>query len=669
MRKFRNIVHRSGLLTVLIIVCNLIILSACSSQNSQPLELQRALGDKLENVVNNKMLPLDPENAALYGYGESNSRSADDKVAVTVQSATDALASASSEAADAKVAKPADKQGDKPAATTLPAAVPQKDIKEAIGKSDDIKWHRDDELQGEAKVQTVAANMNTLRLALLDAAAFHPFNERNEYDQTVNKLLFRSLFRFDKSNKPVNDLVKEYRFSNDHKIVEITLDNSALYADGTPIDAYDVVAALELLSGKNTKSQALRIAKASKYYKQFEAVDRVEQVDAYGLKIYLNKPDLYLVYALTFPVIKDDELLARGLGSFTASGAYRMLDSEAEKRRYNFPVETSDYTYVQRELGDRPSYFNSLIRAFTVKELASEESAVSAFLAHDIDLCYTWPGYNKQLANYEHYVFNSAAALNLTFNQPQGDDVNYFSDMQLLKSRLSGIYNDSFLFREIDPALGPAPWPFVEELLRPYKSIPAYPLNNLIRQRDKLSVAFNKSEWTLVVPAELNFVSDIVSRLRQNFSEFGLKLVVYQVKFDNLPKYLENSEWDLVLAPFIAHRIPDIGYELKELASGAFWREINGQAYLPKFFVNPGELTTAIDILQNFNLNKNMLSPLEDAAYQEAFCKLYTSSNTFSLLKYNRALYLQDNVRGELRPSALDPLSGLEDLWVWSTSS
>jgi hypothetical protein len=58
---------------------------------------------------------------------------------------------------------------------------------------------------------------------------------------------------------------------------------------------------------------------------------------------------------------------------------------------------------------------------------------------------------------------------------------------------------------------------------------------------------------------------------------------------------------------------------------------------------------------------------LENVTYQQKFSELYQYTNNMPLLKYNRALYLQDSLRGELAPFALNPLAGVEDLWIWST--
>ena len=117
----------------------------------------------------------------------------------------------------------------------------------------------------------------------------------------------------------------------------------------------------------------------------------------------------------------------------------------------------------------------------------------------------------------------------------------------------------------------------------------------------------------------------------------------------------------------LTHRIPDIGYELKELSNGRFWRRNYTQAFLPEFYLYPKQAQSIIDDLEEIKLTDSMLSPLENVTYQQKFSELYQYTNNMPLLKYNRALYLQDSLRGELAPFALNPLAGVEDLWIWST--
>lgn len=570
------------------------------------------------------------------------------------------------------------KQAGSPSATLTP----QGKIRQALGREAENKFDRDAALKNISSLQNVPVfKQKVLRLALVDAADYHPFVERDEYDQVITRLLFRSLFRIDKYKRLTKDLVKSYRYSNDMKVLEITLDEQAMYADKTPIDAYDVIKAFNLLAIPKNDNFESKLAQVSPYYQTLQSVDKVEQIGAYGLRFYLKKPDLFLAYALTFPIVKSNELYNKGLNNFTASGAYslshyRQTDSETAaeikqlKEAYAFAK--------QRPLGERPKYFNSLIQRFAVFDYPSEDAAVSAFLAKNIDLCYTWPAYTDELKAREHYVFHSEAAVNLTFNRPQIADAagsqeqqeklaDYYADVQLLKSKLSSFYNDKFLFREVDPALSPAAYNFTDELFRPYKLIPAYPLNRLIRERKNLAGDFKQKKWQIIIPENLSFGADIISRLQQKFTEIGLKAEFTSVALSNFQTAVKQKPWDIAIYPLLTHRIPDIGYELKELSNGRFWRRNYTQAFLPEFYLYPKQAQSIIDDLEEIKLTDSMLSPLENVTYQQKFSELYQYTNNMPLLKYNRALYLQDSLRGELAPFALNPLAGVEDLWIWST--
>lgn len=612
---------------------------------------QRDLGK--QNSASSKMLPINPEQV---------------------------VADKGNELPSAKI------ESDKTQASTAPKQE-QATIRQAIGRDSENSFDRDKHLKIKTDIQNVPVmTQKVLRLPIIKASEYHPYIERDEYDQVLSRLLFRSLFRIDKYRRLSKDLVQEYRYSYEQKLIEISLDEKALYADNTPIDAYDVVQAINLLKDNNLDGFAGKLVASSAYFRNLTAIEKVEQVGAYGLRIYLNKPDLNIAYALTFPILKSSELYNKGLTEFTSSGAYRQVnskeiisqtDSEQDQAKL---AEFSNF-YKQRSLGERPAYFNSLLHRFAVKNYEQEAEVVQAFLNKKIDLCYTWPAYTEQLAHYEHYVFSSLATLNLTFNWPDKlktasntDETNknstlndYYSDVQLMKTKLSAIYNDTSLFRPEDPALSPAAYSFVEDLFRPYKMIPAYPINQLIRERQKLASDFKQKKWRLLVPNNLSFAEEIIARLQQQFTAMGVQIEIINVDFANFRDYIKNNVWDMAIYPLLAHRVPDLGYELKELSNGNFWRQSRGQEFLPEFYVYPEDAQKAIDYINAFKLKKEAETPLDDVDYQQKFSQLYQYSNNMPLLKYNRALYLQDSLRGELRPYALDPLAGVEDLWIWST--
>src|SRR3989337_513575 len=61
----------------------------------------------------------------------------------------------------------------------------------------------------------------------------------NPVDETLEKLLFRSLFRYNEAGEIESDLAKEYRLSADGRSYTVTLEE-AVWRDGQPITATDV---------------------------------------------------------------------------------------------------------------------------------------------------------------------------------------------------------------------------------------------------------------------------------------------------------------------------------------------------------------------------------------------------------------------------------------------
>ena len=148
---------------------------------------------------------------------------------------------------------------------------------------------------------------------------------------------------------------------------------------------------------------------------------------------------------------------------------------------------------------------------------------------------------------------------------------------------------------------------------------------------------FKQKKWQIIIPANLSFGADIISRLQQKFTEIGLKAEFTSVALSNFQNAVKQKPWDIAIYPLLTHRIPDIGYELKELSNGRFWRRNYTQAFLPEFYLYPKQAQSIIDDLEEIKLTDSMLSPLENVTYQQKFSELYQYTNNMPLLKYNRA--------------------------------
>lgn len=63
----------------------------------------------------------------------------------------------------------------------------------------------------------------------------------NQVDEDVDRLLYRGLARFDSSGTPIPDLAERWAISADSKFITVTLREDAVWHDGEPVEAADVV--------------------------------------------------------------------------------------------------------------------------------------------------------------------------------------------------------------------------------------------------------------------------------------------------------------------------------------------------------------------------------------------------------------------------------------------
>jgi len=81
----------------------------------------------------------------------------------------------------------------------------------------------------------------------------------NQADRDIDKLIFSSLIRFDSNGLPVGDLAESWSVSSDAAVFIFNLRLDAVWHDGQPVTAQDVIYTVSLLqSGSNLIPEDLR---------------------------------------------------------------------------------------------------------------------------------------------------------------------------------------------------------------------------------------------------------------------------------------------------------------------------------------------------------------------------------------------------------------------------
>ena len=198
-----------------------------------------------------------------------------------------------------------------------------------------------------------------LRLPMIDAEHYHPLAPRDAYDLILNDLLFTSLFHENLRGEPEPELIDTVRYNEDGTVMELTLRDDFYFADGSLVEAEDVLEALEILCDEPATPLAKALHEESPWTGDLVNILAAEKIDAFGIKLYLREPDPFLHYALNFPILKHGQYDLTGLMSFIPSG------------EFNFDLTSSDpQTLVYQDRFKR--FVPNLIKDDSIFKFANE---------------------------------------------------------------------------------------------------------------------------------------------------------------------------------------------------------------------------------------------------------------------------------------------------------
>lgn len=120
----------------------------------------------------------------------------------------------------------------------------------------------------------------------------NPLFARSSAEKSAARLLFSSLYSYDSTGSIKSDLAQSVAISEDEAEYTIKLRSGAVWSDGAPITAQDVIFTVGLLKNPDTKSDIAG----------WEAF-QVEAVDNSTIKFVLPGPYSPFLHSLTFPIL------------------------------------------------------------------------------------------------------------------------------------------------------------------------------------------------------------------------------------------------------------------------------------------------------------------------------------------------------------------------------
>ncbi|MBN7772432.1 ABC transporter substrate-binding protein [Clostridium aminobutyricum] len=215
---------------------------------------------------------------------------------------------------------------------------------------------------------------NTVNLQMEKARSLNPVISKDEDTFQISKLIYESLFTFDKNLSLVNNLASDYVYSADKLSVSITIKNNSYFSDGTNLTADDVKFSIESYMDAAASNNTIY----KDYVSNIKSVS-VEKGNRYLVKIKFKNTNNVAMDHFTFPILPE-HLFKKGSAAKSTSSNFIPVGSGPYKvESYN---DISELKLVANENYNGTKIKNNL--SFTV--LPEREDVIPLIEVNNISI-------------------------------------------------------------------------------------------------------------------------------------------------------------------------------------------------------------------------------------------------------------------------------------------
>lgn len=149
----------------------------------------------------------------------------------------------------------------------------------------------------------------TIKIPVLNYRTLHPLFTENSSVYYLNNLIYDNLFEFGDGGAIESSLVDHYEFSQDRKILSITLRDDVYFHNGKKLDSDDVLYTFGIIM-ENTQSpyhQIINKFLIQDENKNLNEIIKIEKFNDRNIDIYLDRPYRDLLSLLVFPILPSNE--------------------------------------------------------------------------------------------------------------------------------------------------------------------------------------------------------------------------------------------------------------------------------------------------------------------------------------------------------------------------
>jgi peptide/nickel transport system substrate-binding protein len=480
-----------------------------------------------------------------------------------------------------------------------------------------------------------------LRIWWSTRQSLNPLLDNSQSGQAVDRLIYQGLFQVDRTGQAIPQLALSLTWLTAGALAQINLKPGVSFQDGQPLTAADVAASLQYIQAN---------AAVSPYAPALTQIGQISVIDASTLQLSLVRPDPWLAFALTFPVVPAASLLSpQPFDVLPGTGRFRIDQYTA-----------GEGLMLSRWTGNEPGLALGDNQLTTIKviEYNTLNEAMQAFTGDQIDLV--------SLAPEEYARYQTSSSLRF---EPYADNrillVAYNTARKKLLAEsdrllaIKRVLDPTAVAGDIGSGWGeatPVPLPAQSWLLGGV----AADVKDVLDGLGDPAWGATSHDLVMLAPQGDVVYGQIASAIGRCLDGAGIGWQLVSEAPAGYWQTFSSGAYDLALMDLTLPRQPDptwlyrddrpIGYAPLAARSGSALAEYDTwrQKLLQQFAINSADQIAAGDMLA--------VTLAETAA----------RSPWSTLLIRSAALLYGSRIMGQCQPAADNPYQGIEGLWVWS---
>ncbi len=401
--------------------------------------------------------------------------------------------------------------------------------------------------------QVEKIKLTDLRIGVAQFDTINPILSNNKSVQEISRLIFDSLLILDKEYKLQPGIAKEYSKIDEYNYI-IKLNENIKWHNGTELTSRDVKFTIDRIKDSN-----------SIYSYNLEHVIALEIIDNYTIRIKLDQEVPFFEYNLTFPILSNDYYYEQDFittqknNNPVGTGLYKISEVNDDviilKRNQDYWKTNEDFVLDTININIYSS-IGELYNAFKIDNIDLISTSIL-----NIEEYIGTIGFNKKEYKGREYDFLAMNCENIALNNLE---VRQVISCSIDKANLiSRVYNNQYYVANFP--LDYESWlNNIEYKVATYDSNKAKEIlskngwnnsNNVWQKR--INNRNVKLEFDLVVLDKEKRVQ-VADIIKEQLENVGIKINVKKVNQRSYDNYLENKNYDIILAGTYFSFSPDL---------------------------------------------------------------------------------------------------------------